>query len=197
MKRVLAVAFAVAILSLGFNASAQTPFVQVFFDDYGQIGGAATCPPCGLGQIDQFSVFAVNFNMWIVAIEYTLLFPPAVSFTGDLIDPCHILADGPSTTGIAIGMPCPINGFSPARTQKVNVVWVCCDNGIDDPCVAYPNNAIQVLPYPGSGATGPRAVDFFDNTIIKQGVGMTSMICQTPIATKESTWGEVKALYNQ
>lgn len=188
MKRILAVAFAVAILSLGFSASAQTPFVQVFFDDYGTVAND-TCPPCGLEtQQDVISVYAVNFNMWIVAIEYMIDYSPALAFMGDIMEPCN-LNIGNSPTGIAISMPCLGNGFAPLRTQRASVWWNCCEN-----CSGFENSAVIVLPHPDSGKV--RAVQWQTNLLV-DGVGMTSMICQTGVATQETTWGGIKSLYNQ
>ena len=194
MKRILAVAFAIAILSLGFNASAQVPFVQVYFDDFGAIG-ARDCPPCGAEQVDVISVFALNFNMWMLAIEYMIDYSPALNFLGDVANP-GALNIGISTTGVSWSYPVIGNAFGPYRTQQANVFWTCCEptNG----CANFPNSAVVVSPHPGSNppALGPRAVEWQTFRTV-DGVGMTSMICQTPIATKTSTWGGIKSLYNE
>lgn len=194
MKKILAVAFAIAILSLGFNASAQVPFVQVYFDDYGTVGGR-DCPPCGPEQIDVLSVFALNFNMWMLAIEYMIDYSPALSFLGDIANP-GALNIGQSVTGISWSYPVIGNAFGPYRTQQTNVFWNCCDDCNNPP--GYINSAVVVMAHPGSNppATGPRAVEWQTFRTV-DAIGMTSMICQRPVATQTSTWGGIKSLYNQ
>ncbi len=191
MKKVLAVAFAIAILSLGFSASAQVPFVQVYFDDYGAVD-SRDCPPCGPEQVDVISVFACNFNMWMIAIEYMIDYSPALNFLGDVANP-GALSIGQSPTGVSWSYPVIANAFGPYRTQQVNVFWTCCGD-----CVTggFTNSAVVVMPHPASNppALGPRAVEWQTYATV-DGVGMTSMICQRPIATQEDTWGGIKSLY--
>jgi hypothetical protein len=190
MKRILAVAFAVAILSMAFSASAQVPFVQVYFDEYGSVDDTV-CPPCGLEtQNDVLSVFAVNFNMEMLAIEYMISLPSALSFMGDIMEDCN-LSIGNSPTGITISMPCLGNAYSPLRTQRISVWWNCCDD-----CAGYEDQQIVVLPHPTSNppAIGPRAVEY-QTYATTDGVGMTSVICPVTVPTQSSTWGNIKSLY--
>lgn len=181
MKKVLAVALAIALMTLAFSASAQVPYVQVFFDDYATVE-SMDCPGAGAGQL---SVFAMNWNMWIGAIEYMVSLPPALSFMGDVLEP-GVLSIGNSVSGIALSYPVPGDGYAPYRTQRMNVWWNCSD------CTGYADQQIVVLPNPLSGLV--QAVRWPDLAVFV-GVGMTSTICPVTIPTEESTWGSVKSLY--
>ena len=134
----------------------------------------------------QISVFAVNFNMWMAAIEYSIDYSPALIFLGDILDP-SALAIGNSPTGIAISYPIPGNAWGPFRTQEASVLWNC------DNCSGWENTRVVVYPHPSSGKL--RAISWPDLVSV-DGIGMTSYICQEPVPVKESTWGNVKSLYN-
>ena len=181
MKKVLAVAFAIALLSLAFSASAQVPYVQVFFDDYASVE-SMDCPGMGPSYL---TVFAINWNMWIAAIEYMVMLPSSMSFTGDIIDP-SVLAIGTSTSGISLSFPVPGDGHMPFMTQKIGIVWLCSD------CTGIADQQIVVLPHPTPGVV--QAVRWPD-TVVFTGVGMTSTVCPVVVPTQESTWGSVKSLY--
>ena len=181
MKKVLAVAFVLAILSIGFSASAQIPYIQVYFDNYAAVD-QMDCPGVMPATL---SVFAVNFNMWIAAVEYMVAYPSVLAFTGDVMVPGAI-AIGSSPSGITMSYPVPGDGFAPCLLQQVGVVWNCAD------CVGIPDTPIIVLPHPVSLRL--RAIRWPDY-VSKDGVGMTSIICQVLVPTQESTWGSVKSLY--
>jgi hypothetical protein len=181
MKKVLAVAFAIALMSLAFSANAQVPYVQVFFDDYASVE-SMDCPGVGLGQL---SVFALNWNMWIGAIEYMISLPSAMTMTGETFEP-GVLVIGNSASGISLAFPVPGNGFAPFRTQRIQIVWNCSD------CSGFADQQIAVWPNPLSGLV--QAVRWPDNVKFV-GVGMLSTICPVTIPVEESTWGSVKSLY--
>jgi hypothetical protein len=67
------------------------------------------------------------------------------------------------------------------------VLWGPCDclNG---------QQPLVVHGYTPLGQADPSAVrrDDFQQFF---GIGMTSLVCPNPIATEQSTWGQVKALY--
>ena len=182
MKKVLAVAFVLAILSIGFSASAQVPYVQVYFD-IGASEGSASCP--AVAGMQELHVFAVNFNMWIAAIEYMIAVPASLTIIGDVAVP-GALQIGNSSVGISWSFPIPGNGWAPYKTQGLNVWWNCTN------CTGYEDGQIIVLPHPVSGQIS--AVSWPD-LISVTAVGMTSTVCPVDVPAQESTWGSVKSLY--
>jgi hypothetical protein len=186
MRKVLLVFSALLVLSLGTSiVSAQpTPNVQVFFDEYFGQTSLEGCPADAPGTVTgTLYVVASNFNMWISAIEYSIDFPPQIIFGGDDTGGLNI---GSSPAGLATSWPFPINGYSPVLVNKVTIIYNCqlCFEGMDIP--------ITVIPHLLTGYV--RAVRWPDNTLVN-GVGMKSLICPT-VPAEETTWGNIKALYN-
>ena len=184
MRKVLFVFSALLILSLGTSiVSAQTPNVQVFFDEYFGQTHLDQCPPDAPGTVvGNFYVVASNFSMWISAIEYGIAYPPEIGFLGDNTGGLDI---GNSPTGIATSWPFPINGFGPVLVNTVAIIYncqLCFEQDIP----------IVVVPHSGTGFI--RVVEFGTNNLVN-GVGMTSLICPT-VPSEETTWGNIKALYN-
>ena len=184
MRKVLLVFSALLIISLGTSiVSAQTPNVQVHFNEYFGQSHLGQCPPDPLlTKIDSFYVVANNFNMWMSAIEYQINFPMQIVPLGDNTGGLNI---GSSSTGIATSWPFPINAFSPVLVNKVTFLYNCqlCFTQ-DIPIVVVPHSVTGFI----------RAVRWPDNAVIN-GVGMTSLICPT-VPAEETTWGNIKALYN-
>lgn len=186
MKKVLAVAFVLAILSLGFSASAQVPYVQVFFD-IGASVDAADCP--AIPTVAELSVFAINFNMFIAAIDYQVVLPGLLTFLGDVpVAGALRIGTSVSPTGIAWSYPIPGNGWAPYKTQGISVFWNCID------CTGWEDSQILVLPYPSTGLL--TAVSWPDLQP-KYGIGMISTVCPFGVPTQNTTWGNVKSLYNK
>lgn len=185
MRKVLLVFSALLILSLGTSiVSAQTPNIQVFFDEYFGQTHLEQCPPDAPGTVlGQIYVVASNFNMWISAVEYGIAYPPQIGYAGDLTGGLDI---GSSPVGIATSWPFPINGFGPVLVNTVTIIYNC------QLCYEGPNIPIDVVPHPGTGFV--RAVRYPENTLVS-GVGMRSLICPT-VPAEETTWGNIKALYN-
>ena len=184
MRKVLFVFSALLILSLGTSiVSAQTPNVQVFFDEYFGQTHLSQCPDAPTGTVVGTAyVVASNFGMWISAVEYGINYPAQLGFLGDNTGGLDI---GSSASGIASSWPFPINGYNPVLVNTVSFIFncqLCFDQDIP----------IQVIPHPLTGFV--RAVRWPDN-ILFNGVGMTSLICPT-VPSEETTWGNIKALYN-
>jgi hypothetical protein len=182
MRKVLLVFSALLIISLGTSiVSAQTPNVQVFFE-----GGTAhldQCPADPPGtQLGHLYVIASNFNMWIQAIEYSIAYPPQMIFFGDNTGGLDI---GNSPTGIATSWPFPINGYSSVLVNDVTFMWNC------QLCF---ETDIQVVVNPHTITGFLRAVRWPDNVLF-HGAGLVSTVCST-IPTEDTTWGSIKALYN-
>ena len=184
MKKVLFVFSALLILSLGTSiVSAQTPNVQVFFDEYYGVTHLDSCPPESPGTVTGYLyVVASNFNCWISAIEYMIEYPPDLLFTLDMTGGLNL---GTSQIGLATSWTFPINGFNPVLVNKVMFTFncqLCFEQDIP----------ITVVPHPDTGFL--RIVRWSDSALIS-GVGMTSLICPT-VPAEETTWGNIKALYN-
>lgn len=187
MKRTLVVVVAIAIGLFASVSSAQTPHVVVYFDNtMTQMDACCPLEPAGT-VLQTLYVVANNFNMWVSGIEYMIDYPPALMFLGDFIGD-HQLSIGQSTTGIGVTWPLPANGFDPLLCQKANVLWMCTAGD------AVYDQLLMVLPYPSSGKV--RAIRWPDEAEFL-GVGLTSVICPTEIPVQETTWGGIKALYNE
>ena len=162
---------------------AQTPYIAVYFDsDHSEEAGSCG----GVGVLDTLYVAAVNFNRFLSGAEFAVHYPPALTWIEDLGTPPATLNN--TVTGISMGFPGPRNGFSPVRLCEVLVMWNC------DECVdLYVADTIRVIPNPTTGFLG--AVDYPGFNLVP-GVGLTGLICPT-IATLDTTWGQVKALYTE
>lgn len=186
MRKVLIISTALLILVLGASiSSAQIPNVQVYFtSDYGTYGHTHldSCPDVP-GGLDSLYVVASNFGMWMSAIEYKVVYPWIFTW---LTDNTGGLDIGASPTGITSAWTFPLNAFFPVSVNKVYFLYNCqkCYEGTDIP--------IDVVPHPETGFV--RAVRWPDDATVNA-IGMRSLICPT-IPTEETTWGTIKALYN-
>lgn len=185
MNKALAGVLAVALAGgIAVSANAQVPNVQVYFDP-AYNNTQSDCKPMGL---DQFYVVLNNWNTFVQAVDFSISYPPAVIWTGDVLPNIVTMASlGQSPTGIAIAWNLPQNGFAPLLALITNVFWGQCD------CNNGPQ-ALRVNGYAPLGKTQPTIVQWPDLAEIP-GVGMTSLICPGAIATESKTWGGVKALY--
>jgi hypothetical protein len=192
MKKALAGVLAVAFAgSMAGAAIAQVPYVQVYFDP-ALTQTQAVCPgtPPLQPPPDELHVVYVNWNMNLSEVEFSISYPPVLVWVGDqLVDPNTQTSLGASPGGIAIATAncCPFNGFAPVEVLRPLVLWGQCD------CNQGPQPLV-VGGYTPFGKVNPSAVRREDFQEF-EGVGMTSLICPGPIATEQSTWGQVKALY--
>jgi hypothetical protein len=192
MKKALAGVLAVAVAGvMAGSAIAQVANVQVYFDPaFTQT--QAECPgtPPFSGPPVELYVVMNNWNMNITGVDFSISYPPALLWLADTLpDPLTQTQIGFSPTGVAIAYAncCDQNGF-----QAVHVLTPLVQYGVCD-CLQGPQ-AIVVGGYGPLGKTSPSAIrkeDFEEFS----GVGMTSLICPGIVATEQSTWGQVKALY--
>jgi len=192
MKKALAGVLAVALAGvMAGSAIAQVPNVQVYFDpNFTQT--QAQCPGTApfSGPPVELHVVMNNWNMNVTGVDFSISYPPALVFLGDnLLDPETTAKIGDSATGIAIayGNCCTQDGFQPIEVLRPLVLWGVCDCN-------QPPQPLVVGGYTPLGKTTPSAIrreDFVEFS----GLGMTSLICPGAIATEQSTWGQVKALY--
>lgn len=191
MKKILAVAFVIAILSVS-AASAQTPFVQVFFDYGSGADPAGVCPPGPIGTVfDTVTVIAFGYDMWMTAIEYQIDYGPVLSWLADMVIPGSLVI-GDSPAGITIGYPVPQNAFDPLVVQTALVLWLC------DDCAPWPDTPFPVVNgHPAfAGGSIVRATRWPD-VVIVDGLGMSSTICPVVIPVEDTTWGQLKSLYSE
>ena len=164
------------------DAAAQTTTFSVFFDDkFTQ--GSKDCP--GSGVLDTLYVVGSGFNALVSGAEYRITYPASLTWLSDSNTPP--VAIGNSPTGISLGFPSPQNGFQAVLFHTVTVLWNCSG------CGGFENGGIVVGPSLVSGASTPEWTDWpsFD---LFSAVGMTSLVCAT-VRTEESTWGQIKSLY--
>jgi hypothetical protein len=162
---------------------AQTPIVQVYFDE--QFTAAGDCPSDAPGTvIDTLYVYAVNFDMFFTAIDFSISYPPQITWFGDTPANGGLML-GTTISGAAIAWTLPQNGFAPVQICQVIMVWQC------DACVGNENSEIVVGPY--FNQTEVSFTRWPDNVLFTA-IGMRSLICAT-VPVEETSWGKVKALY--
>jgi hypothetical protein len=133
--------------------------------------------------------------MWVKSIEYAIEYPPQVTWLGDDINDAAQLKLGSSPTtsasgGIAITWTSRGNGYQPLLIQTASVLYDC------EFCTVQ-NIPIVVVQKPTAGALPDgliRIIRSPDDAEIGA-VGMTSYLCAT-VPVEETTWGNIKALYN-
>lgn len=179
----LAVITMILVALAAMPLMAQTPNVQVFFDN-GYSQAEKPCPPGTPGTVmDTLYVVAQNFNMFINAMEFQVSLPPQLSWVADI--PTTSIAIGNTQTGVAYTWSLPQDGFVPFEVLTMLVFWQC------NSCLNNQNAPIVVQGHPVSGLV--RASRWPDNVLVN-GVGQTSLICST-VPVEETTWGQVKSLY--
>jgi hypothetical protein len=188
MRKVLVVLPALLLLTLAASSvNAQPiPNIQVYFTtEYGVYGKTHLdeCP--GVGVVDQIYIVASNFNMWMIAVEYKVQYPPYVSLVADVTGGIDI---GFSDVGIATSWPLPQNAFVPFAVNKPWIQYNCEGCPCDNIC-------FKVVPNPSALSGQVQAVRWPDNALII-GVGMESLICPT-IPVEDTSWGQIKALYDK
>jgi len=165
------------------SAQAQVKNVQVYFD----ANLTQTSQGCGTG-LQTLHVVAQGFGMWLAAIQYQVNFPAEVTWVADIADP-NRLDIGTSVAGIASAWTIPQNAFSSVKILDILVQW--------DPactCTGASPKPIVVGPHPQTGDI--RAVRWPDNVLFTGIVGMTALVCPGAVPVEETSWGKVKALYN-
>ncbi|MBI4720437.1 MAG: hypothetical protein HY770_04290 [Chitinivibrionia bacterium] len=177
MRLVLLTCAAIVLLVFGAAAaSAQTPMVQIVFDE----AFTAQTHVCINGEIDSAFVVARNFNSWVVGIEFAIAYPASIPWFGDTGTP--ELTMGNTKNGISMVWQLPLNGY---ETAHLCTIWYRCNN-------CLPDTPITVIPHPISGFV--RATRYPDLAFINA-IGWTSIFCPDIIPAEQTTWGTVKALY--
>jgi hypothetical protein len=187
MKKALAVVLAMLLIGVCTGgALAQVPFVQAYFDaDYNDTQSPCKTP----GSSSSLYVAAFNLNDLISAVDFKVLFPPALLYTGE--NPNVEVTDlviGNAQIGEAIAWQLAKNGFETLLLTRIFVEWTGdCD------CLQGPQ-PLRVVGYDDVYSPNPKAVRFFGGAQFEC-VGMLSLICPGGVSTETTTWGGVKALY--
>lgn len=181
-KRVIAAGFALLLLALFIApASAQTGYVAVYFDENLTIE-QMNCPGAGIPQT--LTIAMVNWNMFIMGVQFQVQYPPELIWLADFnLQP---VTAGTTPTGFAQGWAIPQNGFGPIKVCNVLAQWNCTD-------CSSTNSPIKVQAHP---LLGPVAATQWPDANLVNGIGLTALVCAT-VPTEETTWGQVKALYNE
>ena len=181
MKRVFVIVVALGILAIGAQmASAQPqPYVMLYFDDLYTVG-SKDCPGAAP---DSAYIVVKNFDMYLTAIEYQVLYPSEMVWIGDNVGTA--LAIGNTRDGIAQSWPFPQNAYEPFAVAKVIFLWNCAGG------CPVKNIPVTIVPHPQTFKL--RALRWPD-LVEMTAIGMTSLVCAT-IPVEESSWGQIKALY--
>jgi hypothetical protein len=198
MKKALAGVLAVALAGvIAGSAVAQVPNIQVYFDPAHQLA-QTNCPgtPPFSGPPVELYVVMNNWNMNIAGVDFSIDYPAQMVWVADnLPDPDTSVQIGQSPTAlggcaIAYANCCAQDGFQAVEVLRPVILWGQCD------CMQAPMGGwpLVVRGYVPLGKTQPSAIRREDSQEFS-GVGMTSLICPGIVATEQSTWGQVKALY--
>lgn len=151
MKRRTCGLFFFAVIGLLASiAVAGTPTVAVYFDEALTIQGVDRLSP---GQHTLY-VVAENFEAYLTAIEYSIDYPPGMTWIEDVDVP--VVKIGTTPEGIAEAWGTPLDAFSRVVIAKVLVSW--------EPPSESPD-ALEVKPHPKTGFI--RATAAPDHHIIK------------------------------
>jgi hypothetical protein len=169
------------------SSHAQVPRVEVFFDK-GLTMTDASCK--GVDSLQTLYVAAINFNMYMSAIEYSIDYSGLTSlvYIADVqIAPLNI---GSTPLGVASSWNIPQNAFAPFIVMEVLCSWTC------DDCTGQPSaQEIVVRANPSAPSGQIQAVRWPDNVFVAS-AGATSFVCLAPDPVQETTWGHIKALYH-
>jgi hypothetical protein len=161
---------------------AESPSIRIYFDEAFTVVHK-NCPDDPPGTVlDSLYVVAEDFNVWFNAIEYMIVYPPEIIFDSDVTGGLDI---GTSATGLATAWPLPFWEQKPNLINKVMFVWNC--QGSQDEGIP-----IHVVPHPETGFV--RAVEWWDHYFV-YGVGLTGWIRASEVPVEDTTWGRIKALY--
>jgi hypothetical protein len=189
MKKVLAVVLAAAFIgTFAYSADAQVRNIQTYFDPLFQTIQTDCKGPIAFQ--DTIWVVGNNFSLFLNGASYQVNYPPSMNWLGDQVfDPqTNVLIAGSSPVGIAISWPTKQIAFGPFLIQTATFTWLCddCNDGI------FPQSLVV-----DAYLANPTPLIIDDNNIEISVVGMTSIVCGAPIGTEESSWGKIKALYNE
>jgi hypothetical protein len=199
MKTFLTVIAALVIFAFCASAvQAQIPHVKIYFvtpdlpgDPYYWQETGCKAP----GTLDTLVVVARNFG-WIQGIEYCIEYPSCIFWIADFGTPVTTIGFTPcyhpsGQGGISSAFQLPLNsnavvppGVPKPMVAKVLIQWGTCP----------PDTPICVRPHQLFG--GPRATRWPDNVLI-YGIGNCGMICPDAVPTEDTTWGQIKAMYNE
>lgn len=180
-------ALALTIVLVG-AASAQIPFIAVYFDEYYSIE-ALPPPPCsdpcpGIGVLDNMWIALANANTYVSAVEFKVNYPPETVWLADLdVQPVTF---GNTRDGISMAWALPQNGYVAVPICKVQFMWNC------DHC-ASANIPVVVVANPHTGFLGYTDFPAYN---LHNAVGLTALICAC-VPAEDTTWGQVKALYGE
>jgi hypothetical protein len=182
MKKVFA-AFALLLLLIAGGANAQvTPYFQVFFpnpDDPGDSYYWQETTVCQVGMVHELYVVGKNMNAWIIGAEYQVVYPPSILYLGDTY--AGDLWIGSTNIGVSSVWSIPQNGFVPMHLATVQYLCNACP----------PDTPISVIPNSSTGFLGYTDL----NVVLFPAIGMVSTFCPQTIPTDDTTWGQVKALF--
>jgi len=178
----------VAILSVTAlwttGAAAQTGALTVYFDENWTIG-AQDCP--GFGILDTCYVVGTGFNAFVSGVNYKANYPASMTWLTDMDTPPVTI--GNSLSGISLAWSgSGKNGYFSFLVNSVLFQWNCNDCSVqDDPIVITGNPFFDPL--------YPQWTDWPNNDLFTT-TGMTSLVCAT-VPVEETTWGQIKSLYQE
>jgi hypothetical protein len=184
MKSVLAVVLVVALIGLGaHSASAQLPYVQAYFD-FNWTQTAMDCPGPALQDL---YIVAHNYNTFLIVAEFSVSLPPSLAYTGFHSSALLKVGD-PVLGGVSLSWQTPQDAFSPFLFCVLQAIWNC------DDCAGGPEPVV-VLPHPQTQAL--TIVTWPGIEVDTSGIGMISVVCPEPTPVEETSWGQIKALYEE
>ncbi len=181
----------VLVTALSLPAFAQVPYIKVYADDT-----FSSTYHCGTqGVLHEFIVVLHNVPDVVSAVDFTIQYPPTMTWIGDQLPDARyvskeVITIGSSPTGIAVAWHnCCMQAAPPGEPLVVLrplIMWTGnCNFGCD---------TIEVSGYAPLGKQKPsyvRASDFTEHDAL----GMFTANDYCGVAVEPTTWGRVKALY--
>ncbi|MFQ5511152.1 MAG: hypothetical protein ACE5EO_04820 [Candidatus Krumholzibacteriia bacterium] len=170
-SRLLAVGLALVLVSLCFLSShAQVPTYSIV------LSNKPHCP--GVGVADTLTILLVDAGAPICGAAFQVTYPPSMLWIADFDTAPATVGTTPSTVSMA--WPTPLDGLSPIVCARVAFQWTCSD------CAGHENEQVLM----------PAALIGFCTGNVPGNVS-PGEVCPTISPVEQSTWGRLKALYEQ
>lgn len=181
----LAAIWLIGSVCIGSDTAAQVPRLTPFFNATGT--WSTHCEYCDKyhpGPDYPLTVYFIlsDFNAWIAAVEFSVDYPPYVTWLGD--GPTPPVAIGSTPTGISMAWGTPQNGFGPFVVLQANIIYHArCYHG---------ELRVQVQPHPD---TGDLAAISYGNDSLVDLEGGYAKFCSRTVPVENRSWGAIKAIY--
>jgi hypothetical protein len=188
MKRALVIALMLLIPAAAFAQ----PTVGVYFDE-GVPPGTMSSDVLPATPLTGY-IYAHAVGCYMTAFEYMLSTAAPLNVVNLAFPPQYTVDFGDPLNGHSIAYYPPLNGYVPGYNFLVAIDFLALP--LTEGCLwlggTIIDSPLAIIGHPDTGEI--RGTCDPDQTIF-QFIGLTSTLCPDYIATKEESWGAIKALY--